>query len=244
MRYLSLILLLGLTSCKVLYVSAIEDSQTKFDPNYLEEDAGIDSIIYPYRVRLDSSMNEVLVDAAKDLIKAKPESTLGNLLADACKLMAQEYSQKQVDIAILNYGGIRVPSINKGPVTLGNVYELMPFDNYLVLLELDGASVKELLDLIAQGGGWPVSGLSFEIENAKASNIKIADKALVLDKYYTIAISDYLANGGDNLELLKTIKQENTNVLLRDAFIEYFKKIASSNNLLDANVEGRIIKHE
>lgn len=228
----------------MLYVSSIEDSQTKFDANYLQEDAYIDSMIYPYREHLDSSMNEVLVYAAKDLVKAKPESNLGNLLADACLIMAEEYSKKHVDLAILNYGGIRVPSINKGSVSLGNVYELMPFDNYLVLMNLDGASIKQLLDLIALGGGWPVSGLSFEIENAEAKNVKLAGKPLDLNKQYTIAISDYLANGGDNLELLKAFKQENTNVLLRDAFIEYFKKLAANDKMLDANVEGRITKHE
>ncbi|MEZ4979489.1 MAG: 5'-nucleotidase [Chitinophagales bacterium] len=225
-------------------MSAIEDSQTKFDSSYQQEDAHVDSIISPYRVRLDSSMNEVLVYAAKDMLKAKPESSLGNLLADACKLMAEEYSAEKVDFAILNYGGIRVPSINQGPVSLGNVYELMPFDNYLVLLRLNGAKVEELMHLIAKAGGWPISGLSFEMDGDKASHIQVAGMPLDYEKQYTLAISDYLANGGDNLELLVAFEQENTNVLLREAFIAYFKKIAAEGKMLDANLENRITKHE
>lgn len=237
-------LFLALTSCqKSFSLVSIEDSQQKFTAAYTEVDSSIEKEIEPYRKELEKSMSGVLAVANKDLPKAKPESLLGNLLADASLKMAAIYTKSSIDVGIMNYGGIRVPSISKGPVTLGNVYEVMPFDNFLVVLELDGKTLQEVFHKIASGGGWPISGASFKIIEGKALEVKVNNDDLVETKIYRVAISDYLANGGDNLSLLKGIPQENTNVLLRDAFIAYFELLHSEGKKLDAQIENRII-HE
>lgn len=229
-------------ACNTSYhVTTVDDSQQKFDANFTQQDAAIEKEIEPYRAELEASMNEVVVFCENDLIKAKPSSPLGNLLADATLAMAVEYTKSPVDAAIMNYGGIRVPSISKGAVTLGNVYEIMPFDNYLVTLELEGSILNEVLQKIASGGGWPVSGIQFIIKEGNAVAIKINGAPLDLNKTYTVAISDYLANGGDNLEMLKGLPQQNTNVLLRDAFIDYFREVSERGALLEANLENRIV---
>lgn len=243
MKYFVSILFLTLTSCRNTYVvSEVAESQQKFDNNYTKEDTLIESAIAPYRTELDKSMNEVIATAQKNLTKAQPECTLGNLLADATLIIAEKYTNKKIDIGILNYGGIRVPSINKGVVTLRNVYELMPFDNYLLVLKIKGSVLQEICNVIAAKGGWPISGFSMTIQNGTAQNIHINNEAINNDKEYTVAISDYLANGGDNLEMLKNIEQENTNILLRDAFITYFKEITAKGALLNADMENRIVE--
>lgn len=238
------IFFVGLPSCTTLYVSEIAESQTKIDATYCGQDSLTNAMILPYREQLAQTMDEILVQAKQDLIKAKPESSLGNLLADATFEIANKYATKNVDLAILNYGGIRVPSINKGAVTLGNVYELMPFDNYLVIIEVEGGILQELCNKIAAGGGWPISHLSFKIKEGKAVEVMVNESALVLNKVYTVGISDYLANGGDNLDMLIGVSQENTNVLLRDAFIEYFRLLHKEGAQLEARVEGRILGDE
>lgn len=224
-------------SCNNTYqINSIVDSQQKFTVDYEKEDALIEHNIQPYRENLENSMNTIIAKASKNMNKAQPESTLGNLLADATFAMGAKYSNKKIDAAIINYGGIRVPSINKGNVTLGNVYEIMPFDNYLVVLEISGKTLQDVCNIIAAKGGWPISGISFKIVGAKASDIKINGENLNETLLYTIAISDYLAGGGDNLAMLKDIAFENTNILLRDAFIEYFK----IEQNLNAELENRI----
>ena len=85
------------------------------------------------------------------------------------------------------------------------------------------------------------AGVQFKINNGKAVDIKVKGVELDLSKVYVVAISDYLANGGDNLEMLKELPQYNTNVLLRDAFIEYFRSVQALGQLLDANNENRIV---
>jgi len=231
-----------LFSCQTGYfVTSVEDSQQKFDESYTKQDEAIETEILPYRIELEASMNEILVVCAKNLPKEKPESLLGNLLADASIAIAEQYTQSKIDAGIMNYGGIRVPSISAGNVTLGNVYEVMPFDNYLVTLDMSGLILNEVLQKIAAGGGWPLAGIQFKIKDGQAVDIKIQGAPLDLNKNYVVAISDYLANGGDNLEMLKELPQQNTNVLLRDAFIEYFKQINARGELLDAAIEKRIV---
>jgi len=218
----------------------VEDKQQKFTAEYLEQDHSIENKIIPYRTQLEESMSELVVVASANLAKAKPSSPLGNLLADATKEMASTLLGQDIDAGIMNYGGIRVPSISKGEVTLGNVYELMPFDNYLVVINLSGDQLTEVCHAIAAGGGWPVSGLKFKITNGTASQISVNSKPLNLEQEYSVAISDYLANGGDHLDMLRGLPQINTNTLLRDAFLDYFKRIHDNGDVLQLNNETRV----
>lgn len=218
----------------------VEDSAVKLTQAYTEQDQKIEAAIQPYRAELAATMNEVVVVSSGNLVKAKPSSPLGNLLADATKAMASDLLAEDIDIGIMNYGGIRVPSISAGNVTIGNVYELMPFDNYLVVLRLKGSELQHLFDAIAAGGGWPIAGAKFTISEGRATQIMLKGSSLDLDREYSVAISDYLANGGDHLDMLKGIAQESTNILLRDAFMAYFRKLHEQGKQLPLDNEIRI----
>jgi 2',3'-cyclic-nucleotide 2'-phosphodiesterase (5'-nucleotidase family) len=148
--------------------------------------------------------------------------------------MANKYSTKNVDVALQNYGGFRIPFLPKGPITKGNVYELMPFDNKLVVLELSAGLTRRLIDQMSNDGGWPISkGLNYKIEYGAASDIKIAGNDLDESKTYRIAMPDYVANGGGDCDFLIAIEQEDTGVFIRDIIIEY---------LLSLQQEGKEIK--
>jgi len=125
-----------------------------------------------------------------------------------------------------------------GNVTLGNIFELMPFDNMIVLLALDGKTTKQFLDIMAASGGLPISGVRYTISNETATAISFNGVPFNENKTYTLAISDYLANGGDKLELLKKFKQQSTAKLMRDAFIEYF----SEEKIINGKLDGRVVK--
>ena len=231
----------SLISCNRSFIFYdVEGKQQKFTAEYLGQDHSIENKITPYRTQLEESMSELVVTASADLPKAKPSSPLGNLLADATKKMAATLLARNIDVGIMNYGGIRVPSISEGAVTLGNVYELMPFDNYLVVINLSGYQLTEVCHAIAAGGGWPVSGLKFKITNGLPYQIVINDTPLDFEQQYSVAISDYLANGGDHLDMLRGLPQINTNTLLRDAFLTYFRQIQDNGEALQLNNEMRI----
>ncbi len=84
-------------------------------------------------------------------------------MADAIYYGATQHFKMAVDAAFVNYGGIRISQLPKGEVTSGKIFELMPFDNIVVLQKLKGSVLQEFLDLIAERGGWPASGIIMQI---------------------------------------------------------------------------------
>ena len=100
----------------------------------------------------------------------------------------------------------------------------MPFDNKLVMLELDGATTKKLLDRIAEKGGWPISHtLSMEIDGQTATNIKIKGQDFDINKTYTVALADYIADGGDDCFFLADGKRTDKDLLIRDIIIDHLR---------------------
>jgi 2',3'-cyclic-nucleotide 2'-phosphodiesterase (5'-nucleotidase family) len=186
-------------------------------------------------------MEVPLAELEDDLSKKMPESTLGNMMADILRIKTAQYSGLKIDFGVLNYGGIRITSLSKGPLKVLHAYNLMPFDNYLVTLELSGQQVQDLCDSIAAKKGWPVSGISFKIKKDKAMDVAVQGVAIDLKNNYTVALSDYVANGGDGLTFLKSIPNENTGILFRDAIQEYWKEQQASGIKINARIENRII---
>ena len=228
-------------SPKVNHIASISESTYRIDELYLEEDKDIESKIAPFRQELATKMDIVLGTVDQDLNKDKPNSPLSNFMADAMLDKARESYDGHVDIAIQNYGGIRLNSIGAGYITTRTIYELMPFDNTLVILEVDAMTLQNLLDRIADYGGWPISkGTQFTIgEDQKAKNIIVDGYPFDLRKTYTLALPDYVANGGDKSDYFKDAKRYDTGIFIRDLLIDNVKKYSG----IKANNEKRIL-HE
>jgi 2',3'-cyclic-nucleotide 2'-phosphodiesterase (5'-nucleotidase family) len=221
-----------LFSCSKRYtITGTQTGQTRIKADSLHlYDSATHYYIAPYKAKLDSQMNAVVGVTQTTLVKERPEGTLCNLMADAAVWYAANHYRKKIDLCIMNYGGVRIPSIQAGTITVGKLYELMPFDNQLEVLELSGQTVKELLDFVAANGGWPAAGITMTIENGKATNILIGGEPLQIEKTYILITTDYLANGGDNASMLKTFsKRVNLDYKLRDAIIDYVKFTGTLN---------------
>lgn len=199
-------------------------------------DTAIANLIAPYKLKLDAQMNEVIGEAENTLTKELPDGTLGNFVADACLWYAQNNITAQADFCVLNSGGVRIPNIQKGNITVGKIYELMPFDNLIEVVELDGKSCKELFTWIAKWKGAPVSGIELTLDKGEATNIKINGQNFNESKTYLVATTDYVANGGDNATMFARGKRSNNNYKLRDALIDYVK----NKQTIKANNNGRI----
>lgn len=209
-------------------------ANTKTDSSFI-------AFLQPYADSVNGSMNTVIATLAVDIEKKQPEGTLGNLMADAMKVMAEKYYATQIDAAFVNYGGIRIPSVKAGNITKGKVFELMPFDNIIVLQKLSGKVFKQFLDHISSRGGWPVAGLTMEIKNGKAENVMINGKALDMNAVYTVANSDYVTNGGDQCDMLRPIPQINNGSLFRNALIEYFTSFTKAGKQINVTIQNRVI---
>ena len=196
-------------------------------------------MIAPYKKGVDTQMKVIVGHTDIPLTKAQPECTIGNFMADA-QLMAARAIDPKTDAAIANYGGIRLPYIDPGPLTRGKMYELMPFDNVLTIVEIPGTVLKQFCDHMAKGKGWPVSGLSFIIKEKAADSILINGELLNEHHFYKVATSDYIAHGGDNCDFLSSSKKRVTSVFIRDAMIAYVTRLELAGKPLHPNIENRV----
>ncbi|RYY64555.1 MAG: hypothetical protein EOO12_09345 [Chitinophagaceae bacterium] len=207
----------------------------------LPHDTALAQLLAPYRDSVDRSMNEVVGTAEKTLDKKQPEGTLGNFMVDAFFYGAEKSFGVKPDIGVLNYGGIRLTQLASGPVTRGKIFELMPFDNLLVLQKVPGNVLQQFLDLTAGKKGWPVHGISMEIRDGKATNVKINGAPLDPAKVYTMVNSDYVANGGDQAAMLKDIPQQSNGYLQRQALFDYIRFLKSEGKNISATEENRVV---
>ncbi len=247
-RLLSLLLFLLIGACRS--TSIVQHIETK---QYVFSDSSntlIDSIawkmIKPYHDSLDKIMNVVLAYTNQALIKGTPEGLLGDFAAESCseqsKITAKKMGISNQDFTFLNNGGLRT-SIPKGNITLRNIYEVMPFENVLVIVTLNGNQTNQLVNYIAEHGGSPVAGLQMKIDTKKAVEVKIDGNFLDSTKSYRVLTSDYLANGGDNLVFLKNAKKESLNLKVRDAMIYYLEGLNKKGDTLNIQLDGRIRNH-
>ncbi|MBB4807890.1 2',3'-cyclic-nucleotide 2'-phosphodiesterase (5'-nucleotidase family) [Chryseobacterium defluvii] len=224
------IALVSLTACKTtsLQVANVQTQKNISINKELKNDEEFVKIIEPYKQKLDQEMNQKISHTSTDLTKQGDNSNLGNLLADYTFEGAGEWAKsnlkRDVDAALINIGGIRT-IIGKGDISLRNVYEVMPFENEVIIVKMKGTDLQGLFDYYAKNQvNNPVSRLYIETNNGQVSKSLINGKAVVPDKDYYIATSDYLALGGDNMKFFSKGELIPTGIKLRDLFINYFKK--------------------
>ncbi len=235
------VLLGSLPSCGRTWHEATHDYAGYSIQPTLVADSMMEAYLTPFRQQLSETMDDTLAEIHHTLTLEKPESTLGNFMADLLAEEATRITGKPVDLAIQNYGGIRRNSLAAGPFTLGMVYEIMPFDNQLVILELDGTGLNTLIDHMAQLGGWPVSkGVRYQIEDGQARAILVQNRPIQEEHTYRVALPDYIAKGGDRCDFLVEYPMIETGVLVRDALIHYCRSRQAAGILIDAGLDGRI----
>lgn len=212
----------------------------------IAEDQSIASIVKTYRIGLEEKMKEeagrttVELMGERAVVRAK-ESNLGNLIADAIRYYTG------AEIALQNGGGIRA-TIAAGPVTLNDIYNVLPFDNRVVKQELTGSQLLETLENgcknypALDGRFLQVSGLEYIFDPQKPAGkrivaVKVAGRPLVKEQRYIVASNDFMALGGDEYNVLTKAKTiEIYPVLLREVLRDYF----SRKGIVSAAVEGRI----
>jgi 2',3'-cyclic-nucleotide 2'-phosphodiesterase (5'-nucleotidase family) len=240
-----------LISCKTVYQpQAVQYAGYRINTNN-KQDSSVIELLQPYADSVNKSMNAIIAVAAMELEKKQPEGELGNVLADAMLAKAKQWYKVPVDASFINYGGIRLPAIAAGNITKGKIFELAPFDNIIVLQKMSGKILQGFLNHISGKNGWPVAGISWQIKSLPAAQagktaINILVNGVPIDEtaVYTIALLDYVANGGDDCNMLRAIPQINSGYLFRDAVIEYFTDINKQGKKITAQIEKRVSNAE
>ena len=217
-------LFLFLFSCKNGFDNTYDGSQVIEVKNQI--DSNIVKIIYPYKINLDKEMNKIISYTISDLEKGKPEGRLGNFICDLSLIKAEG----KAEICVFNNGGLR-DIVSKGNITTSDIFQVMPFENELVIIEIDNKEYYTLLKYITDRGGEPFSGT----EIIKENDTILSD----FNNYKKIRVltSDYLANGGDNMDFFIGKNQNKLGIKLRDAIIEY----CENKDTLKINLDNRLV---
>lgn len=208
-------------------------------------DLEIDALIAPYREKLQAVMEEEIGVAQAVLERGRPESPLGNLIADTILHHAQNKIDPETDFALMNRGGIRLPQLPAGAITVADIYQLVPFDNRIVVLTLKGDQIETLLGSLAAQGGELLAGITYQIQNASdaenetaaATNIRVGDAPLDPEAIYKLATLDYLAGiGGEFAVLQQASSRQDGELFLREVMIDRIRELKTIEPVLDGRV--------
>lgn len=221
----------------------------------IPEEPTVAAAIAEWQAHFAAQLNTVVGEASADLdaeaVRVQ-ESSLGNLVADIFREHAD------ADLAFINSGAIR-HSIPAGPITLGTVYEVHPFDNTLVGLELTGEQILAALENsvlyypYASGRFLQVSGLSYTFDPSRPPGERIVSvrihptaehpdgEPLRLDQVYRVALSDFIAMGGDDYTMFANSpvffgSLTEGGSYLRDIVVNYIEV----HSPIKSEIEGRI----
>lgn len=206
----------------------------------VKPDSLAEATISPYRLQVIQKMEEVIGTAPAPLAKGIGESALGNFVTDLMLQHARNLSNGPVDLAVTNIGGLRV-AIPEGEITVGHIYELMPFENELVVLTLSGTTLGDLFAYAATRRDAPMAGASYTIQNGHPHDIRINGHPFDPGKTYRVVTTDYFASGGDQaLFFQEALATEKTGLTFRDAIIRHIRHLTARGQPVTAKLEGRV----
>lgn len=223
---------IGILSIKLDENNKVIDIEPSLDPIYervseLPVDEEVLAIYEKYNTELEPIFGEVIGEAAERF--GHDTDNVTQLGRWVCEVMLEN---TDADIAITNGGGLR-KSLEKGPITMGDMYELMPFDNTLVTLEITGADVKKAIDhgiLNPEVRDGQFVGLiveydkNAEFEN-RVTNITLPDGTpLDMEAYYKVVINDFMYPSGDKYDFSRARNVVNTYIPVRDVLVEAIKE--------------------
>ncbi|AWH85624.1 hypothetical protein HYN59_11130 [Flavobacterium album] len=234
-RFILLAAMAGLFACGStgLHNTKIEGKKIPVTKEYADTQE-IEAFIKPYRDHINKDLDSVLAYAPETLDKSKSiegwQTAIGNLMADVTLQAADKVlyarEKRHVDICLLNHGGIR-SIIPKGNVTTRTAFDIMPFENSMVVIALKGEQVREIADyIVREKKPHPLAGMEIHLDKTATmvKDITVQGKTLDISKVYNVATSDYLSNGGDNMAFFKRgVATYDLDYKLRNVFIDYFK---------------------
>lgn len=223
-----------------LKLSKIEGVQIKVNDS-LTTNTEIESFIKPYRDNIQKDLDSILAYSFATYSKNDGElnTAIGNFMVDAIYSEAnpifKSRTTKDIDMVLLNHGSIR-SSLNKGNVSKRTAFELMPFENSVVVIALKGAQIDSLINFLRKAKtAHPISKLNLILDkNFNVVDAKIKGKKIKNNKTYFVATSNYLFNGGDNMLFFKPNDSVYyLNYKIRTILIDTFNKLDTIKPVID-----------
>jgi len=228
-----------LESCSKIYIKQ-EQNFTHLNLKDVSSNQKVNAELINYKLKVTEETEKTIAFSAAVLKKEGDETTLGNFVCDALMFAAKkEFANIKPDAVLINRGGLRV-NLPEGNIKIINVFELMPFENELVLVKITGQKLLDGIALVIEKKH-PFFGLFIKADNQKLLEAKINGENIEPQKLYTIITSDYLASGGDSFVFLKNpITTEKSNLKIRDAIINYCIYLSENKKQIIPYTDGRL----
>jgi 2',3'-cyclic-nucleotide 2'-phosphodiesterase (5'-nucleotidase family) len=227
----------------------VRASQTVIDDS-IPPDPEIEKLLAPYSAKvraLSLVIGRLELPLKKEPVGAGP---LGNFVTDGIKTYAEQKLGRPVTLAVTNAGGLRKNLISAGELRASDIFELLPFENALMVVELSGANLLKLLPPLvrdAQSGArlqykWN-DQIRPEFLSGKLIDEQGHEQEIDPNKTYRIVTIDYLLKvGGGAYAVLKEAKSVTPlNITIRDAMMEYVKSEAAKG-VLRPHVDDRYVQ--
>ena len=219
-------------------------TQTPVDAS-IKDDPTVDQmlVVYGPKVRaLDVVIGKLKGELRKGGYGA---GSLGNFVANGMRAQASVKLGKPVDLAIMNGGGLRRNTISEGELRARDIFELLPFENALVTLDLTGEQVLKILGVVVSGreaqSGARITYIIKTDKSAALERATVGNKEVDPKATYTIVTIDYIVNvGGDRYAVLREGKNlRPLGITLRDAMMDYVKAETAAGRDIKPNLDGR-----
>ena len=218
----------------------------------IPDDPAVDQMLAAYipKVRaLDTILGKLKGELKKGGMGA---GSLGNFVADGMRAQASARLGKRIDLAIMNGGGLRRNTISEGELRARDIFELLPFENALVTLDLSGEQILKLLGVVVSGReAQSGARLTYMIKADKSSQLETAmlrdeqgrDQEIDPKATYTIVTIDYLVNvGGERYSVLREGRNTKpVGITLRDAIMDYVKSETAAAREIKPRLDERFI---
>lgn len=213
--------ILGQIEVKSYHLDAIDEQY------FSSQDDNMERYLMRLKQKMAQQMNIEVAYSDRELSNDIPNALpylLTRLLCEHAQPLSVMQDGDSVDIALLNYGGIRA-SLPQGTLTVGDFYRILPFENLIVLMDIKGSELQKVVEIERKRDVAAFYGLQIS-ENSLM--ITINGKSLVPEETYRIVTVDFIVSGGDNILKNVEFKQVvNTMQLLRDGILEEVKKMSA-----------------
>jgi 2',3'-cyclic-nucleotide 2'-phosphodiesterase (5'-nucleotidase family) len=225
-------------------------TETAIDAS-IPDDPAVDKMLAVYSPKV-RELEVVLGKLKGELKKSGTGSgSLGNFVTDGMRAQASVKTGRPVAVAMMNSGGIRRNSIGEGDLKARDIFELLPFENALITVDLTGEQLTKLLQMIvtsreAQSGARIIyktnADKTSEMESAKLRD-GVEEKEIDPNATYTIVTIDYLYRvGGSRYGILQSGKNmKELGITIRDAIMNYVKSETAAGREIKPNLDGRFV---
>lgn len=239
---LSSFLILSLSGYAQLKVASVKGTVIEIDSTFdAHPDSAMVALLSPYKTKIAQEMTTVIGRSNSTMLSQSPQGLLSNLGADVM-LQAAQKIDTTTDVAMVNIHGFR-SALNKGDISIGDVYQLLPFENEMVIISIEGKYLKEMFIQWANSDMQAVSkNCSIEMANKQLIKSFINGNEIVDNQIYKVATLDYLADGNSSFAtLLKATNKEITGIKFRDIMLAYIRLQTSNGVDVQSSIDNRIV---